>query len=97
MFLDLDATLDKGIALIEEAAGERRPVDRVSGNLDTGLSVVDLAGESDWRPALSYSSIMKTVCSQDSPQLQKLCDAARDNDIFVVMGASERSPQDRCI
>ena len=90
VFLDLDATLDKGIALIEEAAqnGARLigfPETWIPGYpwwiwLDSpigGLRFVQQYHENSLR--------------KDSPQLQKLCDAARDNDLFVVMGASERA------
>ncbi len=89
VFLDLDATLDKGIALIEEAAqnGARLigfPETWIPGYpwwiwLDSpigGLRFVQQYHENSLR--------------KDSPQLQKLCDAARDNGLFVVMGASER-------
>ena len=89
VFLDLDATLDKGIALIEEAAqnGARLigfPETWIPGYpwwiwLDSpigGLRFVQQYHENSLR--------------KDSPQLQKLCDAARDNNLFVVMGASER-------
>ena len=90
VFPDLDATLDKGIALIEEAAenGARLigfPETWIPGYpwwiwLDSpigGLRFVQQYHENSLR--------------KDSPQLQKLCDAARDNDMFVVMGASERA------
>ena len=89
VFLDLDATLEKGIALIEEAAqnGARLigfPETWIPGYpwwiwLDSpigGLRFVQQYHENSLR--------------KDSLQLQKLCDAARDNGLFVVMGASER-------
>ena len=89
VFLDLDATLEKGIALIEEAAGNGArligfPETWIPGYpwwiwLDSpigGLRFVQQYNENSLR--------------KDSPQLQRLCDAARDNNIMVAMGASER-------
>ena len=43
VFLDLDASIDKAIGLIAEAAAQRREADRLPGDLAAGLSVVHLA------------------------------------------------------
>ncbi len=90
VFLDLDATLEKGIALIEEAAG--------NGARLIGFPETWIPGYPWWIWLESPIGGLRFVqryhensLQQDSPQLQKLCDAARDNDIFVVMGASERA------
>ena len=90
VFLDLDATVAKGIALIADAArnGARLigfPETWVPGYpwwiwLDCpmdGLRFVQQYHENSLR--------------KDSPQLQRLCDAAREYDVFIVMGASERA------
>lgn len=90
VFLDLDATIEKGIGYIGDAArnGARLigfPETWVPGypwwiwldNPLDGLRFVQPYHENSLR--------------EDSPQLQTLCEAARDNDIFVVMGASERA------
>ena len=89
VFLDLDATLDKGIALIEEAAG--------NGARLIGFPETWIPGYPWWIWLDSPIGGLRFVqqyhensLRKDSPQLEKLCDVARDNDIFVVMGASER-------
>lgn len=89
MFLDLDATVDKGIAYIEEAAG--------NGARLIGFPETWIPGYPWWiwldcpvdglRFVRQYH---ENSLRKDSSQLQRLCGAARDNDIFVVMGASER-------
>ena len=90
VFLDQDATLEKGIALIKEAAG--------NGARLIGFPETWIPGYPWWiwldcpidglRFVQQYH---ENSLRKDSPQLQKLCDAARENDIFVVMGASERA------
>ena len=89
-FLDLDATLEKGIALIEEAAG--------NGARLIGFPETWIPGYPWWIWLESPIGGLRFVqqyhensLQKDGPQLQKLCDAARDNNIFVVMGASERA------
>jgi nitrilase len=89
VFLDLDATVDKGIALIEEAAS--------NGTKLIGFPETWIPGYPWWIwldcPADGLRYVQRyheNSLTLDSPQLQKLCDAARDNDILVVMGASER-------
>ena len=42
-FLDLDASIDKAIGFDRRGWRGRRAPDRFSGDLDTGLSVVDMA------------------------------------------------------
>ena len=90
VFLDQDATLEKGIALIKEAAG--------NGARLIGFPETWIPGYPWWiwldcpidglRFVQQYH---ENSLRKDSPQLQKLCDAARENNIFVVMGASERA------
>ena len=89
VFLDLDATLEKGIALIEEAAG--------NGARLIGFPETWIPGYPWWIWLESPIGGLRFVqqyhensLRKDSPQLQKLCDVARENHIFVVMGASER-------
>ena len=90
VFLDLDATLEKGIALVEEAAE--------NGARLIGFPETWIPGYPWWIWLESPIGGLRFVqqyhensLQKESPQLQKLCDVARDNDIFVVMGASERS------
>ena len=89
VFLDQDATLEKGIALIEEAAG--------NGARLIGFPETWIPGYPWWIWLACPIDGLRFVqqyhensLQKDSPQLQRLCEAARDNDIMVVMGASER-------
>ena len=89
VFLDLEATVDKGIAFIEEAAK--------NGARIIGFPETWIPGYPWWIwldcPAEGIRFIPQyheNSLSKDSPQLQRLCDAARDNNIMVVMGASEK-------
>ena len=90
VFLDLDATLEKGIALIKEAAG--------NGARLIGFPETWMPGYPWWIWLESPIGGLRFVqqyhensLQKESSQLQELCNAARDNEIFVVMGASERS------
>ena len=90
VFPDLDATLEKGMVLIEEAAG--------NGARLIGFPETWIPGYPWWIWLESPIGGLRFVqqyhensLAADSPQLQKLCDVARDNDIFIVMGASERA------
>ena len=90
VFLDLDATLEKGIAFIEEAAH--------NGARLIGFPETWLPGYPWWIWLDSPINGLRFVqqyhensLQKDSPQLQKLRDVARENDIFVAMGASERA------
>lgn len=89
VFLDLDGTVDKGIALIEEAAG--------NGARLIGFPETWIPGYPWWiwldNPMGGLRFVQRyheNSLGKDSQQLQRLCDAARNNDIMVVMGASER-------
>ena len=90
VFLDLDATLEKGIAFIEEAAHNGA---RLIGFPETWLPGYPwwIWLDSPMHGLRFVQQYHENSLQKDSPQLQKLCDAARDNKIFVVMGASERA------
>ena len=89
VFLDLDATLDKGVALIEEAAENGA---RLIGFPETWIPGYPwwIWLESPIGGLRFIQQYHENSLGKDSPQLQKLCDVARENNIFVVMGASER-------
>ena len=88
VFLDLDATLDKGIGLIGQAAAN-------------GASLI--AFPETWIPGYPWWIWLDTPASglrfvqryhenslsAAGPAVEKLCAAARDHGTFVVMGASE--------
>ena len=96
VFLNLDATVEKGIAFIEEAAG--------NGARLIGFPETWIPGYPWWIwldcPVDGLRFVQQyheNSLSKDSPQLQRLCDAAREHDIVVVMGASERDGGSRYI
>ncbi|MDE0513679.1 MAG: carbon-nitrogen hydrolase family protein [Gammaproteobacteria bacterium] len=89
VFLDLEGTVDKGIAFMEEAAH--------NGARLIGFPETWIPGYPWWIwldcPIDGLRFVQRyheNSMGKDSQQLQRLCDAARDNDIMVVMGASER-------
>jgi nitrilase len=89
IFMDLDRTVDKGIALIEEAAA--------SGARLIAFPECWVPGYPWWAwlsaPAhnLKYFAAYHENCLVvDSPQFLRLCAAAKANKVFVSMGASER-------
>ena len=89
VFLDLSGTVAKGVGLIEEAASK--------GARIIGFPEVWIPGYPWWiwldHPLDGLRFVQayhENSLPLDSPQLQVLCDAAKENNIFVVMGASER-------
>ena len=90
VFLDLDATVDKAIGLIEAAAAQDV---RLIAFPETWLP-----GYPWWiwldAPALTMQHVVPynlNSIERDSEQDRRLARAARDNNIQVVMGLSERS------
>jgi len=89
IFMNLEATIDKGIEMIKEAAKR--------GARLIAFPECWVPGYPWWAwlsaPAhnLKYFAAYHDNClSLDSPALQRLCLAAKANQIFVSMGASER-------
>ena len=89
VFMQLDATVDKGIALIEEAAAR--------GARLIAFPECWVPGYPWWAwlsaPAHNikyFAAYHENSLSLDSPAFERLAAAARANKIFVSMGASER-------
>jgi aliphatic nitrilase len=89
VFLDRDATVEKGVALIEEAA--RNGADLV------GFPETWIPGYPWWiwlgSPAWGMQFVPRYHASSlvlGSPQVQRLADAAGDAGVHVVMGYSEK-------
>lgn len=91
VFLDLDATIDKAVALIEEAS-------------DNGAEVI--AFPETWLPGYPWYAWLDAPAiwlakfgqryfdnslEYGTPQAERLAKAAKDNNIMVGMGLSERS------
>lgn len=90
VFLDRDATIEKGIRLIEEAA-------RAGADL-VGFPETWVPGYPWWiwlgSPAWGMQFVPRYHASSlvvGSPDAARIVQAARDNDIHVVMGYSERA------
>ena len=90
VFLDLDGSIDKAIGLIEDAAGK--------GARLIAFPECWIPGYPWWiwldRPVDGLRFVQQyheNSLVTDSKQMERLCSAARANDMFVVMGASERA------
>jgi nitrilase len=90
VFLDLDATIDKGVRLIREAA--------TNGAQLIGFPECWIPGYPWWiwlgSPAWGMQFVPRYHANSlvvGSRHAQRLCDAARQHDIHVVMGYSEKA------
>lgn len=90
VFLDRDATVDKGIGLIREAAAE--------GARLIGFPETWVPGYPWWiwlgSPAWGMQFVPRYHANSlvvGSPEMQRLADAARENDVHVVIGYSEKA------
>jgi nitrilase len=90
VYLDRDATIDKGVALIEEAASNGADL--------VGFPETWIPGYPWWiwlgAPAWGMQFVPRYHANSlvlGSPEAQRIIDAARDNDIHVVIGLSEKA------
>lgn len=90
VFLDRDATVDKAIALIEEAAQNGAKLIAFPETWIPGYPMWIWLGSPAWgmRFVQRYHDNAMTV---GGPEYQRIAAAARDNSIYVVMGYSEKS------
>lgn len=96
VFLDLDATIDKAVRLIAEAAEQGA---RLVAFPETWVPcypvwIFGAAGWGDARAARTYARLHKNSLRSGSPQMERLCAAARRHKTFVVMGANETLTED---
>ena len=90
VFLDLDGTVEKAVALIDKARRQGRQADRLSGDLDSRLPVVDLAG----RAGLGMQFVgryFENSIEIGSDHDRALAEAAARNGMHVIVGVSERA------
>nr|AAR97506.1 nitrilase [uncultured organism] len=90
-WLDLDRTVDKTIALIEEAAGAGAKLIAFPETWIPGYPWHIWVGTPAW--AISRGFVQRyfdNSLAYDSPQAQRIADAAKKNKITVVLGLSER-------
>ena len=86
---DREKTLDKAVALIEEAAGQSAELVAFSESFLPGYPYHIWLGAPVWYRDLFKEWFLNSV-EIPSKTTDILCDAARTNDIDVVMGVSER-------
>ena len=92
VFLDRDASLDKAIALIREAAGQGADLAAFGEAWLPGYPIHALAADGSelwWELAAAY---LDQAVEVDGPATDALCSAARDAGIDVAIGIAERDP-----
>jgi nitrilase len=95
VFLDLDASVDKAVTLIEQAAGEGA---RVIGFSETWLPgypawIFGAAGWDDPASKRAYARLAANAVEVPGPAVDRLRAAARAAQAVVVMGAHERDAE----
>lgn len=89
VFLNAQATIDKAIAFIKEAAGK--------GASLVAFPEVFIAGYPYWNWIMTpvqgskwYEVLYKCSITTDGPEVQQLCQAAKEHNVHVVIGINER-------
>ena len=89
VFLNVDKTVDKAIAFIEEAAK--------NGAGLIAFPEVFIAGYPYWNWIMTpvqgsawYEKLYKASVTVPSPAIDRICSAARENNIHIVIGINER-------
>lgn len=89
VFLNAQATTDKAVAFIKEAAG--------NGASLVAFPEVFIAGYPYWNWIMTpvqgskwYEVLYKCSITTDGPEVQQLCQAAKEHNVHVVIGINER-------
>ncbi|HEX8269636.1 MAG TPA: carbon-nitrogen hydrolase family protein [Flavobacterium sp.] len=89
VFLDVDKTVAKAVSIIKEAASN-------GANL-VAFPEVFIAGYPYWNWIMTpvqgskwYEQLYRNSVTADSPEIERICKAAKDNDCHVVIGINER-------
>lgn len=89
VFLDAGATADKAVAFIKEAAA--------NGAALVAFPEVFIAGYPYWNWIMTpvqgskwYEILYKCSVTADGPEVQKLCKAAKEHNVHIVIGINER-------
>ena len=90
VFLDLDGTIDKTIALIEEAAGNDAKLIAFPETWVPGYPWWIWLGSPAWGMQF-VQRYHDNSLAVDSPQMSRVCEAAKQNSINVVLGYSEKA------
>lgn len=89
VFLDLDATVDKAIGLIEEAASNGASLIAFPETYIPGYPWYIWLDSVAWQMQF-VQRYFDNALEYGSPQAERLAQAAKDNDIMVALGHSER-------
>ncbi|MHA3787905.1 carbon-nitrogen hydrolase family protein [Flavobacterium hauense] len=89
VFLDVDATVDKSISIIKEAAG--------NGASLVAFPEVFVAGYPYWNWIMTpvqgskwYEKLYVNSITVPGPEVDRICEAAKENNIHIVIGVNER-------
>jgi nitrilase len=89
VFLNVDATVDKSISIIKEAAG--------NGASLVAFPEVFVAGYPYWNWIMTpvqgskwYEQLYINSITVPGPEVDRICEAARENNIHIVIGVNER-------
>tara|TARA_R110000782_G_scaffold182437_6_gene272694 strand:- start:34352 stop:35365 length:1014 start_codon:yes stop_codon:yes gene_type:complete len=92
VFLDAAATVDKACALISEAAG--------NGAKLVAFPEVFIGGYPYWNWLMTpiegsvwFERLCRAAIEIPGPEVERLCETAREHDCTVVIGANERDPR----
>jgi aliphatic nitrilase len=89
VFLNVDATVDKSISIIKEAAG--------NGASLVAFPEVFIAGYPYWNWIMTpvqgskwYEQLYVNSITVPGPEVDRICEAAKENNIHIVIGVNER-------
>ncbi len=89
VFLDVEKTIDKAISFIEEAAS--------NGAKLIAFPEVFISGYPYWNWIMTpvqgskwYEQLYRNSVTADGPEIQRILEAAKKNDIHIVIGMNER-------
>lgn len=89
VFLDVDATVEKSVAIIKEAAG--------NGASLVAFPEVFIAGYPYWNWIMTpvqgskwYEQLYVNSITVPGPETDRLCEAAKENNIHIIIGVNER-------
>lgn len=96
VFLDREATISKAESLIAEAAKNGA---KVIAFPETWIPtypvwIFGAAGWGDPRAARAYAKLHREALMIGSPAMNRLCSAALQHEVFIVMGANEKLSED---
>lgn len=95
VWFDLDATIDKAIKLITEAAENGARLIAFPETWIPGYPTY-IYGAAEWddkNAKIAHRELMENSISVPGPELDRLCEAAKENNAMVVIGVNERDAE----